>query len=143
MAKNEATRLKRFRKLPTKIKTHLYKTLVRSKLEYPIIPICIMSKTNMKKYQSFQNRIIRNFIAPPEEKFDPIEELHERYNIEALNTRFQRRGKKTWSRLDEDGEIKMLTQQLDHDERADHYWWRRVGIWVQEDDEDPIFDTRN
>ena len=55
IAKGRAVKLKRFKKIKAKNKCHLYKALVRSAMEYPNIPLCIMSRTNKNKWQKFQN----------------------------------------------------------------------------------------
>ena len=140
IASAAVAKLKRFRNLKPKIKAHLYKSLVRSRLEYPSALIAIMSKTNMKKYQSFQNRIIRNFIATPNEKYDDIGDLHARYKIEALNTRMQRRLKQTWSKFEElEPEMANVTTQYNDDDLRDHAWWKRIGAYVYQQDEDPNY----
>ena len=44
IARGTKTKLKRFRKLKSKIKIHLYKALILSAMEYPNIPMCICQK---------------------------------------------------------------------------------------------------
>ena len=140
MALATVTRLKRFRRLKTKIKVHLYKALVRSQVDYPNTPMCIMSTSNKRSLQSMQNKIIRNFIAPIDEKYDPIEELHNRYNIEAVNIRMQARAKKTWSKFEQqEPELAAYTRQLNTDDINDHRWWRRIGAWIDSQDEEPFY----
>ena len=43
IAKGRFTKLKRFKNLKSKTKAHLYKSLIRSALDYPNIPLCLMS----------------------------------------------------------------------------------------------------
>ncbi len=45
--------------MPTKIKTHLVKTLTLPILDYPPIPIHALSKTQILKLQRVQNRAMR------------------------------------------------------------------------------------
>ena len=84
-AKATVTKLKRFKKLKEKTKIHLYKTLVRPVLEYPAIPNCICSKTNMYKLQAVQNKFLRTThyqtqIQNQEEITNlTAEELHKKY----------------------------------------------------------------
>lgn len=58
-AKAVRTKLKRFKKLKTKTKIHLYKALMRPVIEYPVVPICIASNSNIRKMQQYQNKSIR------------------------------------------------------------------------------------
>ena len=51
-AKAQTTKLKRFIRLDSSIKLHLYKALLRPVMEYPIIPNGITSDMNMMKMQS-------------------------------------------------------------------------------------------
>ena len=74
-------KLKRIRNLGSKTKCHLYKSLVRSALEYPNIPMCKMTKENKDKLVKFQNGVI----------------------IEPFNTHMYRRAVKTWERFKEIG----------------------------------------
>ena len=54
-ARVRKAKLKRFDNLNKNIRIHLYKGLIRPIFEYPNTPNCIMSTTNQKKLQSFQN----------------------------------------------------------------------------------------
>ena len=99
IANGTLTKLKRFRKLKPRIKCHLFKSLIRSALEYPDTPQCLMSETNKNKFQKFQNKVIRRYInykaEEDEENENTIEDLHEQYKIEPINQRMHRRTKTT------------------------------------------------
>ena len=104
MARATLTKLKRFKKLKPKTKGYLYKTLIRSAMEYPNVPSCVMSRTNRNKIQKCQNNTIRRYIhvnVDEKARNENIEELHTRYKIEPVNTRMHRRAKKTWEKLQE------------------------------------------
>ena len=58
-AKKQLLKLKRFSKAPPKIKSVLYKTLIRPILEYPSKPIAMSSKSNLAKIQRVQNQALR------------------------------------------------------------------------------------
>merc|ERR1712105_15863 len=86
LAKQQHTKLKRFKKMNIKIQIQFYKTLIRPIMEYPAIPLCIASNTNIKKMQQFQNRVIRTATKENEEDNQlTISELHNKYKIEAIN----------------------------------------------------------
>ena len=92
IARGTVTKLKRFKKLKPLTKRYLYKTLVRSALEYPNTPSCVMSKTNKDKLQKFQKGVIKGFIhSTSEDEIDLIEDLHELYRVEPMNKRMYRR----------------------------------------------------
>ena len=48
LARQRKRTIRRYKELKPNIKNHLYKSLIRSTYEYPIIPQYIMSNTNMK-----------------------------------------------------------------------------------------------
>ena len=97
IANGTLTKLKRFRMLKPKIKCHLFRSLIRSALEYPNTPQCLMSETNKDKFQIFQNKVIRRYInykaEEHEENESTIEDIHEQYKIEPINQRMHRRAK--------------------------------------------------
>ena len=72
-ARARTTKLKRF-------KSRLYKSLIRSTLEYPNIPLCLVSETKKKMLQQFQNDVIRRFIHKDQNNDrETSEQLHEKY----------------------------------------------------------------
>ena len=87
-ARAQLQKLKRFEKMKTETRLHLYKTLVRPILEYPAIPICTASRSQIKKMQSVQSKALRS--AAKERPIDQKsinEELHHKFNVEDLNAR--------------------------------------------------------
>ena len=91
MAKKQYTKMKRFKKMSSRIQVHFYKTLIRPIMEYPVIPMYISSKTNLKKIQQFQNRVLRTAtLRNNDDNTLTIGELHNKYKVEAINTRFYR-----------------------------------------------------
>ena len=93
MARGRVNKLRRFRHLKPKTKSYLYKSLVRSAMEYPNIPLCIISKYNKDRMQKFQNSVLRKYIDS--DSADSIEVLHNKYKIEPINARMYRRTEKT------------------------------------------------
>ena len=137
IANGTLTKLKRFRKLKPRIKCHLFKSLIRSALEYPNTPQCLMSETNKDKFQKFQNKVIRRYInykaEEDEDNENTIEDLHEQYKIEPINQRMHRRAKITWNKFAQiEPEITTASIELKNDrDRRDHYWWRRMAPYVE------------
>ena len=138
-ARNELQKLKRFQNLRPKIKAHLYKTLVRSVIEYPIIPLCGIAKCNMRKIQILQNKAIKLITSNDPEEMD-LKRSHEKYKIDAYNVRLHNRGQKLWHKFCIDQpELTDQSRELNNDNRPDHYWWRRISSNIEEDTPDPIY----
>ena len=142
MAKKQYMKLKWFKKMSTKIQLQLYRTLIRPIMEYPIIPLCIASKTNKRKIQQFQNRVLRTATQRNQEDNDlNISDLHAKYKIEAINSRFYRLASRVWDRLTETNED--LVQQSEAEDKndliQDHYWWRRISPYIRRGEPPPDF----
>ena len=142
-AKSILTKLRIFSALDTKTYLHLYKAFVKPVLEYPIIPTCITSRTNMQLLQRVQNKALRvaNKEQPP--YHSTIEDLHELYNVKALNLVFYERSKKIWTKLHTTNqhmveEMEEIDQIYTEDSYHDHFWWRRVFPYLREDPPNPI-----
>ena len=99
-AKIQTKKIKRFARLNTKTKSHLYKALVRPILEYPVVPVALASKTQLLKIQSIQNKNMK-FIARYDQEMQGknIKEIHKHLCIEPINTRLNSRLKKNWENL--------------------------------------------
>ena len=141
MAKGVKIKLKRFQNLRSKTKLHLYKSLILAVLEYPNIPMCIMAKTDKEKIQQFQNGTLRQYTRNQVEDTDlTIQDLHDKYNIETINTRMFRRAKKTWDKLRTlNVELTERSLQQDQNEQRDHYWWRRISPFVNGEQPEPWY----
>ena len=138
IAKGTLTKLKRFRAIKSKTKSYLYKTSVRSALEYPNTPACIASNTKKMKLQKLQNNVIRKFIhwnAEDTDDDENIEQLHQLYKIELINVRMYRRARKSWDKLAIIDEALCNSSIEASQERnfKDHYWWKRVTSIIEED----------
>ena len=139
LANATITKMKRFRGLRPNIKCHLYKALVRAKLEDPNTLMCIMARTNREGLQRLQNKVLRRFIANRNERNDASRDLHQRYNLEAINVRMRNRAKKSWAALEElNEELTAESIALNNDGRRDHGWWGRIGRYIAENDEEPF-----
>ena len=140
MAKGRYTKLKRFAKLKPKEKAHLYKSLVRSTMEYPNITLCLTLDSNANKFQKFQNKILRKYIKGTNDEDLTIEQLHEKYKIEPLNLRMNRRAKNIWTKFERiDQKVAEASLELNNSDTADHYWWRRIGKYIGADDPVPRY----
>ena len=90
-AKTQRTKLRRFRGLSDTSQVKLHKTMLRPMIEYPIVPNCIMSQSNMTKQQKFQNASLRQAARRNlNTQNENIEELHDRYKTEPINLRYFR-----------------------------------------------------
>ena len=139
-ASNELKRLKRFKNLSPKTKIHLFKACIRSIVEYPITPICGLSKSNKIKLQRLQNQALK-FIMSNDEENMTLQQAHEKYNIDPVNVRLHKRGLKTWTKfVRNEQELAEKSIQLNEDNTTrDHYWWGRIGRIQDQDEPDGIY----
>ena len=133
LAKQQFTKLKRFKNMNTKIQIQFYKMIIRQIMEYPAIPLCITSKSNVKKMQQFQNKVLRTATRENgEDNRLSISELHTKYKIDAVNIRLYRLASKVWTRLTTTNED-LVTESQQQNEiitTNDHYWWRRISPYI-------------
>ncbi len=73
-------KLRRFSNLTPKLKTTLVKTLLLPILEYPVIHLCISSKTQKKKLQVVINKALIFINCNEVDRPITIETLHNKYN---------------------------------------------------------------
>ena len=68
-------------------------------------------------------------------------ELHDKYKVEAINSRMYRRAQNTWNKLKSiNDELIERTEAVDNEnDTRDHYWWRRISLYVNSDVPDPWF----
>ena len=145
IARARTTKLKRFKRLKADTKSRLYKSLIRAALEYPNVPLCLVSDTKKKMMQQFQNGIIQKFIHKGQNNDnndrETSEELHRKYKLEPLNTRMHRRAVKAWEKfkiLEEDLAQRSMNMNAGR-EQQDHYWWRRMATYMSEDEPEAIY----
>ena len=100
-----------------------------------------MAKTDKEKIQQFQNGTLRQYTRNQVEDTDlTIQDLHDKYNIETINTRMFRRANKTWDKLRTlNVELTERSLQQDQNEQRDHYWWRRISPFVNGEQPEPWY----
>ncbi len=89
------TKLRRFTNLTSKIKTTLVKTLLSPILEYPPVPLLVVSLTQKINLQSVLNKVLR-FIHHNEQDILRSEDLHLKCNITPLNISTHNKACKIW-----------------------------------------------
>merc|ERR1712002_1324577 len=94
------TKLKRFQGMSTKILIHLYTTLIRPIIEYPVISTCLASNKNLIEMQTIQNRMLK-FATQSNNDYDnmTMQEVHENLDIEQINIRLYKLANKAWNRF--------------------------------------------
>ncbi len=92
------TKLRRFTNLTPKLKATLVKTQLIPILEYPPVPITVVSNTQKKQMQTVLNKALR-FIHQNEEIRLNSEELHIKYNINPLNISIHKKARNIWENL--------------------------------------------
>ena len=139
-AKAELNKLKRFKNLTPKIKTHLYKAFIMLLVEYPALPTCNIADSNKMKLQRLQNKAIKFIISNDEEELS-IKRAHEKYKLEAYNVRLHKRGLKVWDKLSTN-EPELTERSLNENQNndiKDHNWWRRLGSMVENNEPQPKY----
>ena len=135
MARSRNRILKRFKDFEPKIKKHLY----------PVVPTCIMSKTNRNKLQSFQNSCIRNIVKGTEDEDKNMEELHMLLKLDPVNIRLKKRADKTWVNFIRTNErlTETFITENNNLQPRDHNWWRRITPYILGDAAEPVYASRN
>ena len=118
--------------------------MIRPIMEYPAIPICTVSKSNILKLQKTQNKALRSvWGANPRIRENRITniEIHGRLNMETLNVRIYHMAQKIWAKLGLiKPEIVAQTQELSQNGHyTDHTWWPRLATYMEKDTPEPLF----
>ena len=105
-------------------------------MEYPIIPICIGSKTNSETPIYTKQGTILGW--PPYSVNS--RQLHDRYGMEAINVILYDRAVKIWNKLENiDHNLVNESMEMEDDDRPDHTWWRRVTPYIMGIPPEPKF----
>lgn len=93
-ARNNLSKLYRFKSAPNHVKRYLYIALIRPLLEYPSSTLYQANKTNISKLQKIQNKALR-FINSTKlsDQISSIS-LHKRYKLDPINVRLFNLGHK-------------------------------------------------
>ena len=137
LARIRYKKLLRFVNFDCKINNNLFKSIVRPTWEYPILPMATISKTNKKKFQSFQNICLRYITKNWGNA--TIEDQHRALKIEPIADRFKTRVKKIEERFSTTHEdlYRQSTSENNNRDEKDHYWWsRQCAHLIQEDSTD-------
>lgn len=121
-AKITLRKLRRFRKLSSKIKLHLYKAVVLPILDYPVIPMNTLKPTNWKKQQAIQNKALRWISGDVPPYSTTIKFLHTKYKLDPINIRNHRLALKMWDSFR--AEFPTETEEYENTEfNRTHAWW--------------------
>ena len=118
--------------------------MIRPIMEYPAIPICMVSKSNMQKLQKTQNKALRSvWGANPRLRQNRITnvDIHERLNMETLNVRICHMAQKIWNKLEIiKPEIVAQTREMSQNgDITDHTWWPRLATYMERNIPEPLF----
>lgn len=123
IAKVQLAKLKRFRNLSQNNKRNLYIALVRSKLLYPIIPLHIMSRTQIIKMQRIQNeatRFITNTFLSDRIR---SEDLHTIAELEPINKVLHNQANRIWKTIQDNFPEEVINRfALDEDQNYMHIY---------------------
>ena len=139
-ARSALARLRRFTPCTTRTKLHLYKTIIRPILEYPPIPLVTNSIHQQLNIQRVQNKALRWADDTTYPDTITTQALHNKYNIEPMNTRIHTRAKKIWDKLHEQGD-ELYTNILEtHTHTHTHHgWWPRSLPICNRDPPPPLY----
>lgn len=99
IANKNLTKIFRFRNLNIKNKLKLYKTLVRSTLIYPIIPLNTLRRTQMLQLQRVQNKAARFITDTKWFHFKTSKSLHEQLELDPINIVIHNQAKGLWNSM--------------------------------------------
>ena len=140
IASNTLRKLRRFDGVSTDTYLRLYKTLVRPQLEYPAILMARVSRANIAKLQSIQNRALRRALRQRPPYFNTIEELHQQLGMEPLNTRLHRLATKTWQSLEiDEPQLVESSTAINSQQTPDHLWWKRLAPIINAEPPEPMY----
>ena len=141
-AKSQLLKLRRFYKIKPELMIRLYLTLIRPIMEYPIIPIALTSKNNIRKMQVVQNKALRQAVKGTDDNQLTIKEIHEKYGIEAVNVRLSTRLAKLWQKIERtQPDLHQRTMDANDNGLRDHAWWPRAGRVAALDPPEPSYTT--
>ena len=103
--------------------------MIRPILEYPVVPICVASRTNIKKLQNVQNKAIRRAVVRnPVTDHRTNADLHEETGLDTINIRLYNLASNVWRKMEEfNQELVEKTLQFNDIATNDHYWWPRIA----------------
>lgn len=144
--KNLATvalkKIKRFSKLNSKTKLHLYKALVLPHLEYPPIPLNIIKIKNKLKLQAVQNKALRWIAGDIPPYHTTIEQLHQIWKIEPINIRNFKQGCRVWNTIriyHQEADNRLTSEEF----TSSHTWWKKSYINENQQIPAPIYSASN
>ena len=139
-AKGQSQKLRRFANLIENTKLHLYKALVRPILEYPVIPNALASRTQIINMQRIQNQNLRLVAKNTDNRDKTIQQLHEHYNVEAVNVRLHRQANKLWNKFQlKETNVANISLIQNRNTRRDHNWWPCAAKRLCTDEPEPIY----
>ena len=140
-ANHQLTKLKRFRNMEPRLKLKLYKSMIRPIMEYPLAPICVASKDNIKKLPRTQNKALRSFWPGNviEDRITNVQ-AHKGFGIETLSIRLYKLAATTWTLLEIlEEELVHRSDQLNNEITNDHSWWPRLSPYILGREPPPLY----
>ena len=123
IGRGELARLRRFWRLPEKLKKQLYVALVRSRLTYPCVPLHVLGSNALRPLQRVQNAGVRFVLGASLVDRISSEALHLRAGIPALNVWLNQRAVGVWDALERHapGAVRLLGEW--HPDTEQHGWF--------------------
>ena len=121
-ANAELKKLYRFKLLKKKLKVRLYKALILPILLYPVVPLNICSKTQVKKLQVVQNKAIRWITDERWPVICPIDTRQEELKIEPIDFRLKRLAEGVWNKIETENSP-FHTQNMNLQMPLPHKWF--------------------
>ena len=101
---------------------------MRSIIEYPPIPNGLLAKNNLMKLQRLQNRALKLAVRRTDDRYMTLKDIHEKYNIQAINVRLDTRFRRTWDKMERINEdLYNDSIRTAREGQRDHNWWPSVG----------------
>lgn len=126
------------RKLPEKIKTHLVKAYILPIIEYPAIPLCALSRTQVGKLQKMQNRALRFAMNDCYPYQWTTEELHRVTKTKTMNVKLHERAQKIWNKVVPINNP-IMTQLDNNQPHRNHAWFPSARYVVTRNIPEPLY----
>ena len=94
----------------------------------------------MRNMQKIQNRNLRIINKNDNNDYTTMEQLHDHYNIEPINTRLFKAAQKLWNKFQEkEADIYEKSNMENRNPIRDHTWWPRTALRVEIGEPPPIY----
>ena len=90
--------------------------------------------------QRVQNKNLKFVAAYTEKGNKTVEELHQHYEVEAIDVRMYKAVNNLWRKMEvKDEELYNKSMRENNDQFLDHRWWKRTALYLEDGEPEPIY----